>query len=169
MWPVRGLRRRGSAPDDLYLVGEKGTIWRKKGGAWSLVLPAPASAKLLTVSGCGAKEVYAVGGAVVLRSSGDGFSELNIDLTNLVNGVACGPSGSALLVGDGGQKQRLVSGAWIDEFVIEPYDDLHAAWSDGTGSFWAVGGDFHGPKAAGVRRKGVVARYGPGTVPGDVQ
>ncbi|MDC0742426.1 hypothetical protein [Polyangium mundeleinium] len=159
----------GSTPEDLYAVGEKGTIWRKKGAAWSLVEPAPTPGKLLTVSGCGANEVYTVGGAVVLRLDGDGFSEVNISLTNLVSGVACGPSGSALLVGDGGQKQRLVDGAWIDEFVIEPYDDLHAAWSDGEGSFWAVGGDFYAPKAAGVRRKGVVARYGPGTLPGEVQ
>jgi len=159
----------GSAPDDLHVVGEKGTIWRKKGASWSLVEPAPTQGKLLTVSGCGATEVYAVGGSVVLRSDGEGFSKVNVALTNLVNGVACGPAGSALLVGDGGQKQRLVEGAWIDEFVIEPYDDLHAAWSDGAGVFWAVGGDFYGPKAAGVRRKGVVARYGPGTVPGEVQ
>jgi len=150
----------GSGPDDLYAVGESGTIWRKKGATWSLTEPAPTPGKLLTVSGCAPTEVYAVGGSTVLRSDGATFVPVDVALTNLVNGVACGPSGSALLVGDGGQKQRLEGGAWIDEFILEPYDDLHAAWSDGAGSFWAVGGDFYGGKMPGVRRKGVVARFG---------
>ena len=100
----------GSGADDLYAVGEKGTIWHATLGAWSLVDPAPVPGKLLTVAGCSATEVYAVGGSSVLRSDGASFSKVGVSLTNLVNGVACGPSESVLLVGDGGQKQRLVSG-----------------------------------------------------------
>lgn len=159
----------GSSADDVYAVGEKGTIWRRAGGAWTLLEPALTPGKLLTVSGCGAGEVYAVGGSAVLRSNGQTFAEVDVALTNLVNGVACGPSGSALLVGDGGQKQRLVGGAWIDEFILEPYDDLHGAWSDGQGAFWAAGGDFYGAPVAGKKRRGVVARFGAGMVSGVVQ
>ncbi|UQA59039.1 hypothetical protein [Polyangium aurulentum] len=160
----------GSGADDLYAVGEKGTIWRRTGGAWSLLEPALTQGKLLTVSGCGAGEVYAVGGSTVLRSNGGAFAKVDdVTLTNLVNGVACGPSGSALIVGDGGQKQRLVDGAWIDEFALDPSDDLHGAWSDGQGAFWAAGGDFYGAPVAGKKRRGVVARFGSGTVSGVVQ
>ena len=115
------------------------------------------------MSGCSATEVYAVGGQDVLRSDGLGFVKVEVALTNLVNGVACGPSGSALIVGAGGLKQRLVDGAWINDFTEMPYDDLHGAWSDGQGAFWAVGGDFYSGPQPG-RRSGVVARYGPGQV-----
>ncbi len=158
----------GANADDLYAVGEKGTIWHRTAGAWSLVTPAPVPSKLLTVAGCSPTEVYAVGASSVLRSDGQTFAKLSsmeLSLTNLVNGVACGPSGNVLIVGDGGQKQRLVAGSWINEFQLDPLDNLHGAFAEGDGVFWAVGGDFYsGPKPAGVKRKGVVARYGPGTI-----
>jgi hypothetical protein len=155
----------GTASEDLYVVGEKGTVWHRKGTVWTLEQDqALAHGTLFTVSGCSATEVYAVGGPDVLRSDGQAFAEVDVALTNLVNGVACGPSGSVLLVGAGGLKQRLVDGAWIDDFTLMPYDDLHAAWSDGQGAFWAAGGDFFSSPVAGKRRNGVVARYGPGLV-----
>jgi hypothetical protein len=155
----------GTASDNLYVVGEKGTIWHREGAAWSLESdPALTQGRLFTVAGCSAAEVYAVGGSAVLRSEGQGFMKVDVTLSNLVNGVACGPSGSVAIVGDGGLKQRLVDGAWINEFAIMPYDDLHAAWADGAGAFWAVGGDFVSGPAGGVKRRGVVARYGEGAV-----
>lgn len=151
--------------DNVYAVGEKGTIWHKSLGAWSLVDPPPVSTKLLTIAGCSATEIYAVGANVVLRSDGQTFSKVDVALTNLVNGVACGPSGSVLLVGDGGQKQRLVDGAFENDLAAAPFDDLHGAFAEGNGVFWAVGGDFYsGAKPPGVKRKGVVARFGPGAI-----
>ena len=155
----------GTASDNLYVVGEKGTIWHRQGATWSLESdPGLTQGRLFTVTGCSAAEVYAVGGSAVLRSEGQGFVKVDVALTNLVNGVACGPSGSVAIVGGGGLKQRLVDGVWVDEFMIMPYDDLHATWTDGAGAFWAVGGDFFSTPTAGEKRRGIVARFGEGTV-----
>jgi hypothetical protein len=154
----------GASADDVFVVGEASTIWRRSAGAWTLG-PQLAHGTLLTVHGCSANEVYAVGGRDVLKFDGSAWSAMNVTLTNDVNGVSCGPSGSVVIVGFGGLKQRLVSGAWQDDFGIAPNVDLHGAWSDGS-AYWAVGGDFISNPTPGVRRNGTIARYGAGTVSG---
>lgn len=154
----------GTSSDNLYAVGEKGTIWHKKGPDWTLESDGDlTTSRLFTVSGCGADEVYAVGGMTVLRSDGQAFQPVDVSLSNVVNGVACGPAGSAALVGFGGLKQRLEGGQWKDDLAAPPFTDLHAVWSDGAGAFWAVGGDFLSPPSAG-KRPGVIARFGVGSV-----
>lgn len=157
----------GTSSEDLYVAGEQGTIWHRVGAEWIFEGGDPplTTSRLFTVHGCGADDVYAVGGQAVLHRDAAGWSQVSVDLGNQVNGVSCGPSGSAIIVGFGGLKQRLVDGAWVNEFSIEPYSDLHAAWADGQGAFWAVGGDFITPPKAG-KRKGIVARYGPAGVIG---
>lgn len=152
----------GTSSDDLYVVGEQGTIWHRQSSGWTLETSDPplTTNRLFTVHGCGKDDVYAVGGQSVLHRDAAGWTTVDVALGNQVNGVSCGPSGSAVLVGFGGLKQRLVDGAWVDEFSSEPYSDLHAAWADGEGAFWAVGGDFLTPPKDGPR-KGIVARYGP--------
>ena len=157
----------GPSADDFYIVGEAATVWRRRAGSFTLESEPPvAGGTLFTVAGCGPSEVYAVGGDDVLRTSGDGtWEKLAVDLGGSANGVACGRPHEALIVGFGGLKQRLVEGAWIDDFGLPPWGDLHAAWADGTGTFWAVGGDFvSGPHTA--PRAGIVARHGPGRVTG---
>jgi len=156
----------GASSDDLYVVGEAGTIWHKKASTWALEANEPPLAmdRLFTVNGCNATEIYAVGSRDVLESDGATWKKLDVELTNDVNGVACNAPGEVAIVGFGGLKQRLVAGAWIDEFDVEPFTGLHAVWADGAGTFWAVGGDFVSGAAAGKPREGVVARYGKGTV-----
>ena len=159
----------GTSSDDLYVVGELGVIWHRGPGGWELQSDPPlATGTLFTVHGCGPGEVYAVGGQDVLRSDGQTWTRLGVALTNTVNGVACGAPGEVALVGFGGLKQRLVDGAWVNEFASEPHADLHAVWAEGGGVFWAVGGDFLTRPDPGVRRRGVVARYGPGQVAGAI-
>lgn len=159
----------GTSSDDLYVVGEAGTIWHRGPSGWELQSDPPiATGTLFTVHGCGASEVYAVGGQDVLRSDGQAWTKLDVALTNTVNGVACGAPGEAALVGFGGMKQRLVDGAWIDEFTKEPHGDLHAVWAEGEGVYWAVGGDFLTKATPGARRRGLVARYGPGQVTDEI-
>jgi hypothetical protein len=154
----------GTASDDLYVVGESGTVWHRTGTTWAQEQN-PATGTLFTVFGCSATDVYAVGGQDVLHSDGGGtWTEVDVTLGNSVNGVSCNPGGAVLLVGFGGLKQRLVNGAWINEFAIEPYSDLHGSWADGQGAFWAAGGDFVTSAAPGVARHAVIARYGAGTV-----
>jgi len=150
----------GTDAANVYVVGEGGTIWHRGGGAWALE-SSGVTATLLTVSGCGAGEVYAVGGRDVLRSAGDGrWTRVDVTLENDVNGVSCASPGAPAVVGFGGTKQRLVDGVWIDEFAVAPHGDLHGVWADGRGGFWAAGGDFVSPARAGARRAGVVAYYG---------
>jgi hypothetical protein len=154
----------GTASNDLYAVGESGTIWHRKGSTWNLE-PNPATSNLFTVYGCSATDVFAVGGQDVLHTDGRGtWTRVNVTLGNSVNGVTCNPGGAVLIVGFGGLKQRLVSGTWVDEFTSEPYGDLHGSWADGHGAFWAAGGDFISSAAPGKHRRAIIARYGAGTV-----
>ncbi len=153
----------GTSSDDLYAVGEFATVWHKKGAEWKLESDPPvAKSTLLTVFGCSASDVYAVGGSDVIHSDGKGWSKVSVSLSNVVNGVTCGASGEVLLVGFGGLKQRLASGAWVDEFDKDPTGDLHGSWNDGHGAFWAAGGDFVSKPVAGKARRATLARWGAG-------
>jgi hypothetical protein len=151
----------GTSSENLYVVGEAGTIWHRVGTTWKLESDPPiAHGNLLTVIGCSKTEVYAVGGRDVLRSDGTTWTALDVALSNDISGVACNAPGDVVIVGSGGAKQRLVGGVWQDDFGTKPYSDLHGAWADGAGTFWAVGGNFVGPPGdAGASREGVIARY----------
>lgn len=157
----------GTSSHDLYAVGEAGTVWHRKGATWTLESSPPiAKGTLFTVNGCSATEVYAVGGQDVLESDGTTWKKLAPPLSNQVNGVSCGAPGEIAIVGFGGLKQRLVKGAWVDDFLAAPHGDLHATWGEGGGVFWAVGGDFISKPVPMKPRAGIIARFGPGTVPG---
>jgi hypothetical protein len=150
----------GSSAGDVFVVGEAGTVWHRSGGAWAQT-PSGATGTLLTVNGCSATEVYAVGGRDVLRWDGHAWSrDAQVQLLQDVNGVSCGPPGSALIVGSGGQKQRWTGGAWADDSRDDPLVDLHGAWADGSGAFWAAGGDFSTAPSPGAARGGTLAYYG---------
>jgi hypothetical protein len=154
----------GPSPDEIYIVGEGGTIWHLKSGTWTNE-SVTGSNTLFTVHGCSASEVYAVGGFDILRSTGDGtWTDQNVDLSAGINGVACAAPGEVVLAGSLGAKQRLVDGSWMDEFQLPPNQDLHGSWAAGNGEFWVVGGDFASSSVPQNPREGVVARYGVGTV-----
>jgi hypothetical protein len=124
--------------------------------------PSLASGTLFTVHGCAADEVYAVGGFDLVRWDGRAWDKVELPLTNQLNGVSCAGQGDLTLVGFGGAKLRLVSGAWTDDFAQPPYADLHAVWTSPKGARWAVGGDFLSKPAPGQGRRGVIARWGAG-------
>jgi hypothetical protein len=153
----------GTSSTNLYVVGELGLIWHRKGTSWTLESnSALAKGNLLTVSGCSATEVYAVGNTDVLRSDGTTWTRAAADDVNDgVNGVACAKPGAPVIVGNAGTKERLVDGRWQDDFASEPHQDMHGAWADPSGGFWAAGGDFASPARDGGARAGFVARYGP--------
>lgn len=155
----------GASSDDLYAIGEAATVWHRKGTTWKLESDPPvAMSNLLTVFGCGAKDIYAVGGQDVIHSNGVSWTKEPLELFNTVNGVTCGAPGEVLIVGSGGLKQRLVGGKWVDDFEIAPNADLHGSWSDGEGTFWVAGGEFISKASVGNPRKATVGRYGPGKV-----
>ncbi len=151
----------GASADDVWLVGEAGTVWRFHDGVFvDHSAEITSAASLLTVHGCSADEVYAVGGAHVWRWDGATWGEI----TGLpgfagASGVACGER-EVLVVGLQGLKLRLdrAGGTWLDEQFAEPWDvDFHGAWAAPGGALWAVGGDFLAPPSGGARR-GLVAR-----------
>lgn len=159
----------GTSSANLYVVGEDGTIWHRTGAAWALEanLPRPlATGNLTTVAGCSATEVYAVGGLDVLVSDGKTWSRAGVTVENAgVNGVSCASSGKVVLVGFGGYRQRLVAGTWVDDTAASPLvNDLHGAWADPQGGYWAAGGHFVDMPAAGVSRDGILAYYGAATI-----
>jgi hypothetical protein len=165
----------GASKDDLYVVGEAGVVWHRRLGAWALEAAGVAKGRLTTVTGCSATELFAVGGRDLLSSNGTDWRRADNLLVNDVNGVACAPRGApardwgrAVIVGGGSLKLRLVGGAWVDDFGTKPFSDLHGAWVDPTGAFWGVGGAFTAAARAGASREGVVARFGPGTVPSTI-
>ena len=158
----------GTSSDDLYVVGEAATIWHKKGPDWILESDPPlASSTLFTVAGSSSTDVYAVGNVDVLHSNGTMWEKVPVQLTGSVNGVAVSANGDAAIVGFGGLKQRFANGEWVDDFLSEPYADLHAVWADGLGAYWAVGGNFIGQPSPGASRRGIVARYGAGQASSD--
>jgi len=166
----------GAAREDVYVVGEAGVVWHKKGGAWTREAEGVARGRLTTVSGCSATEIFAVGGRDLLTSNGAAWTRSSAQLLNEVNGVACAPPGAparewgrAVIVGGGSLKLRLVGSEWKDDFGSEPFSDLHGAWVDPTGAFWGVGGAFVASPKLGASREGVVARFGPGTVPSTME
>jgi hypothetical protein len=157
----------GTGSDNLYVVGEFGTIWHRTGTTWALEANSPplATGNLTTVSGCSATEVYAVGGQDVLVSDGTSWqrSAVSATLLNTVNGVSCASAiagGAVIIVGSAGVKERLVQGQWQDDFQLEPHNDFHGAWADPAGGYWAAGGDFTSGAQAGVSRQGILAYYG---------
>jgi len=156
----------GTGSDNLYVVGEYGTIWHRTGTTWALEADSPplATGNLTTVNGCSASEVYAVGGEDVLVWDGAGWTRANVSLENGVNGVSCASPGDVVIVGFGGLKQRLVGGTWVSDFADDPHEDLHGAWADPSGAFWAVGGDFESAPQPGASRLGTVAHYGTASV-----
>jgi hypothetical protein len=155
----------GASADDVYVVGEVGTIWHRSGGAWKLASDPPvAHGTLLTVHGCAADDVYAVGSRDVLHWGGTRWASEGVTLMNDVNGVSCA-GGKAVIVGFGGSKQRKIGGAWEDDFGTKPYADLHGAWIDPEGGMWAAGGSFIASPQPGVTRDGVLAHYGKTPVP----
>ncbi len=159
----------GTSSADLFIVGEAGVVWHKKGDVWTNESSPPvATGTLTTVHGCSGTDVYAVGGRDVLRYDGAVWTKTDRTLTNDVNGVVCAGTGVAL-VGMGGLKQRYDGASWVDDFIHDPHGDLHGVWRDETGAYWAVGGDFIASPKPGVARNGIVTRYGPGTVPATLE
>ncbi|MFO0550380.1 MAG: hypothetical protein U0271_18440 [Polyangiaceae bacterium] len=156
----------GTSGEDLFVVGEAGVVWHRSAAGWQLMSDPPiASGNLTTVHGCSGTDVWAVGGRDLLRYDGSGWTRLDKSLGNDVNGVFCKSETEVAIVGMGGLKQRLDGETWSDDFAKDPHGNLHAVWSDETGAYWAVGGDFISSPKPNTARNGIVARYGAGTIP----
>ena len=68
----------GPSPDDLYVVGENAVIFHRKAGVWNREGEGVGQARLTTVFGCSAQEIYAVGGRDLLVSDGTTWKRADI-------------------------------------------------------------------------------------------
>jgi hypothetical protein len=156
----------GSAANDVFVVGQGATILHFDGAAWTKMdAGVPANTTLFTVAGRARDDVYAVGGlgvAYALHYDGQGWSKVaGLDLANAsgLTGVAVSAGGDVAMSGFAGAKLRGHGGVWTDDSRLAPSDDLHAAWLDGPAEIFLVGGNYNTPP--GIKRVGVIARYGP--------
>lgn len=145
----------GSGADDLWIVGEGGTILHRNETGWrDDSAAAGVNASLLTVHGCSATEVYAVGARSLVRYDGTAWAPVGgVELASFANGVSCGED-AVLVVGNSGVKLRFDRSAnqWIDEQFERPWDtDFHGALVAPDGQLWAVGGNFLVPPSANYR------------------
>lgn len=152
----------GTSSQDLHVVGEFGTLWHRDAGGWTLesdmFQPPLATGTLFTVWGCDAANVWAVGGTAILHRTAAGWARSDAPMAGGANGVTC-VNGTVTVVGFGGLKLRRDGTAWEDQSFGVPFADMHAAWADGAGNVWAVGGDWLSPSRSGVTREGLLARY----------
>jgi hypothetical protein len=150
--PARGtafFKVWGAAADDVWVVGELGALWRRTASGWRSY-DVGTSASLTTVHGCGASDVWAVGGQAVYHWDGAGWSPAAVTPLATAAGVHCGKD-EVLVVGNGGMKLRYVRAQdrWIDDTFADPfYSDFHGAYIAPSGSLWAVGGNYNGPPNA---------------------
>ena len=129
---------------EIFAVGEGGAIFRRSAGTWSR-LDSIYDGPVLTASGFGARELYAVGGrgrGAILGWDGARISDLtpaDRPLPGLM-GIHAGAGARLLISGENGFLGELTSGV-VHEEPQYTSDALHAVWGHEGGGAWAVGGN----------------------------
>jgi hypothetical protein len=152
----------GASANDVYAVGQGGTILHYDGSEWTAE-DSGTTSTFFTVHGQAGGEIYAVGGppALIVTRGDSGWERVDTGLAaSLFNGVAVGANGEVVVVGMSGIKFRLRDGEWLDETFEQPIIDLHAVWIDDSDNTYAVGGNFYAPGTPSTVRIGIVGYYG---------
>ncbi len=148
----------GSADNDVFLVGEKGAVFHFDGNAWSRMTTPANDLPILTVSGRGPNDVYAVGGrteGAVWRYDGSDWSDATPGASiPILMGVHTSTMAGVLISGDSGFAGTVAEASVIAAPTMTTRP-LHAVWHDGAGGLWAVGGNFQSQTGEAI---GVVVR-----------
>lgn len=112
-WLVYALRGNdlyalwGAAPDDVFAVGDTGTIQHFDGEKWAL-MDCPVVADLRDVWGTSGTDVYAVGWeSTILHYDGEKWSEMSVNVDGAALFEICGfPDGEIIIVGRYGTNLR---------------------------------------------------------------
>lgn len=151
--------------DQLWVVGERGTLLHFDGHAWTRPSAPVTTQPLLTVSGWSAEHVIAVGGrgrGLLVQASDAGFRGANLPMeTPGLMGVHSTSTAPPLVSGENGFLATVVGDQLLSE-GRHTYEPLHAVWQDAMGGAWAVGGNFMAPTSAPF---GVVLRRAPQRCP----
>ncbi len=135
----------GTAANDILVVGDRGSILRYDGAAWSRRVQ-PDRPRLVTVHGRSADDMVIVGGVAqaVLLESKDGAPWVDISPRGrpALSGVFVAPDGVAVAVGNSGGVLERRRGFWEDVPDIPLMRDWHSVWIDEKGDYWIAGGHF---------------------------
>jgi hypothetical protein len=134
----------GSRADDVWAVGNGGTILHWDGKSWTGVASG-STAHLRAVWGSGSTDVWAVGtGGTALHWDGSSWTKVASGVTVQLNGVWGSSSADVWAVGGKGTILRWRGAGWEDagknggSTNVTTYD-LNGVWGTGSGDVWAVG------------------------------
>lgn len=142
----------------LWIVGQKGTLLARQGDAWVFESGgAEANQDFVSLGGWSADDVVVVGGrgnARVATYDGAAWTTVAPSGVGGLNAVAVQGDGTAVVGGIAGFAGVFDPGTGtLEREELLGTEDLHAAWSDGAGATYMVGGTFAAPHrgAAWVR------------------
>lgn len=130
----------GAAPNDLWAVGDRGTLSHYDGKSWTQQQPPGGfTGSLYAISGRSAKDIWAVGEqGTVLRYDGTSWSRFPIPTTETLFGVWLEREQQVWFVGDRGTTVLLDQGA--AQLVMSDLPvRLYGVWGSGRRDVWAVG------------------------------
>jgi hypothetical protein len=147
----------GTGDDDVWVVGEGGSVLRFDGSAWDAVA-APTEDRLVTIHGAPAVGPYAVGGlanGTLLELDGPAMEDRTPEHVAALMGVFVVDETWAIAVGIRGLIVERREGEWIELTETPTGADLHAvaAWR---GEAFAVGGALLSPNLD----RGTILRFG---------
>jgi len=134
----------GTSENDVFVAGERGTIFHFDGNAWSKSVTPSDTTPILTLSGRNSGEVYGVGGrgrGTVWRYDGSDWGDITpASGLDGVMGVHTGPDLPVLISGENGLLATISANSVLSEglYTDQP---LHSVWQDEEGGAWAVGGN----------------------------
>lgn len=135
----------GSRPDNLWAVGEKGRLLRRKPGdmvPWKLV-PPPIASNLYGIWGTGEQDLWAVGmaGTIVRIDSRSNMAvQEKCDTTSTLLGVSGTNNSDVWAVGDNGTILHRSQAGWTN-LLQGTTRNVYAGWAASPSDAWAVGSD----------------------------
>jgi len=128
-----------NSPDDVFIVGNSGTVLHYNGTAWSE--SSQSVHNLNAVWGSSASDVFAVGNSgTVLHYNGTAWSESSQSVHDL-NAVWGSPASDVFAVGDSGTILNYDGNAW-SEMTSGTTKNLNGVWGSSASDVFAVGEDF---------------------------
>lgn len=163
----------GTSANDVFASGELGAVFHFDGTSWARMVTPDDRTPLLTLSGIGPSEVYAVGGrgvGALWRYDGSEWRDAApmSEFPGLM-GVSASLEAPLMVSGEGGTLAELVGGLLRSEEVItENGFPIHAVWTDEGGGRWAVGGNLFATTgdARSLLMRKATHRCEPGSVRG---
>ncbi len=151
----------GSAADNVYVVGEKGTVLHWDGSDWSHTV-LDGEPRLVTLHGAASDDMVVVGGtsqALILeRGASDDWSDASPGPYSLLNGTYVSSDGTAYAAGLIGTVFQREDGEWATLPLPPVIKDWHAVWVDPRGDAWVAGGRL---LSAAQFDQGALLHYGP--------